>query len=344
MKISSLLRRTRRASPGAPRFGKVAVAAAAGAATAMWVEFQARKAERDHPPSGRFIDVDGVRLHYVLRGEGPPVVLLHGNAVTLDDFHASGLLHRLAESHCVIAFDRPGFGYSTRPRDRVWTPSAQAHLLQMALTRLGIERPVVLGHSMGTLVALALALDHPAQVQSLVLLSGYYYPEFRLDALLMSPVAWPLIGDVMRYTATALSARATLDTAIEQIFAPEAVPAIFMPAVSREILLRPSQLRANAEDAAAMRQAAKSLSARYGELRMPVTIIAGAADKIVDVNDHAARLHHDLPQSVLSVLPDTGHIVHYRHHDLIVQAIDSPMPARLQEARTPEESVGAAAQ
>ena len=148
---------------------------AVAAATAVWVEAQARRAERDNPPMGKFIYMDGTRVHYVMRGSGPPVVLLHGNNVTSADFEASGLFDRLARNHQVIAFDRPGFGHSSRPRNRFWTPAAQAALLRRALAGLGIERPVVVGHSMGTMVALAMALDFPGSVSALVLAGGYFY-------------------------------------------------------------------------------------------------------------------------------------------------------------------------
>ena len=167
-----------------PQTALIALAAAAGAAAgiAAWVRASARRAEREHPPTGRYAYIDGVRLHYVMRGEGTPVVLLHGNAVTQADFQASGLMDQLARRHQVIAFDRPGFGHSSRPRDRLWTPRAQAELLRRALTALGIRRPVVVGHSMGTMVALAMALDYPDEVAGLVLIGGYYYPKLRVDA------------------------------------------------------------------------------------------------------------------------------------------------------------------
>lgn len=105
--------------------GALAVAAIAAAAGALWVQHRARKAERDNPPIGSVIEVDGIRLHYVDKGGGPAVVLLHGNAVLLQDFIDSGLVDRLAERHRVIAFDRPGFGFSGRPRDRLWTAQTQ---------------------------------------------------------------------------------------------------------------------------------------------------------------------------------------------------------------------------
>jgi hypothetical protein len=80
---------------------------AACATTAVWVEVQARRAEREHAPAGQFVDVDGARLHYVERGEGPPVVLIHGNAVSPSYFKASGLIDTLAIDHRMIAIDRP---------------------------------------------------------------------------------------------------------------------------------------------------------------------------------------------------------------------------------------------
>lgn len=310
---------------------------AAGAAIATWVEFQSRRAERDNPPQGKYIHMDGVRLHYVDKGEGPPLVLLHGNTVTCADFEASGLIDRLAARHRVIAFDRPGFGHSSRPRSRLWTPAAQAALLRKALAGLGIDRPLVLGHSMGTMVALAMALDSPGSVRGLVLVGGYYYPTARLDVALTAPVALPVVGDVMRYTLTALTARATLGRVVRHMFAPDPVPVGFFTAIAREMMLRPVQLRANAEDAAFMIPQARSLSRRYHELRMPVTLIAGAEDGVIDARAHSGRLYRELAQSELLLVPHTGHMAHYKASEQIVSAMD-----RQQALPQPVQPVGSA--
>ena len=305
------------------RAGLVTGAIAIGAATtAAWVQARARRAEREHPPAGSFVDLDGVRLHYVERGEGSPVVLIHGNTVSLGDFKASGLIERLARSHRVIAFDRPGFGHSNRPRDRLWTPSTQAELLCAALARLGVVRPTIVGHSMGTLVALAMALDHPDAVAGLVLIGGYYYPTMRFDALLTAPVALPVLGDVMRYTVTAVSGRMAIRGLVKGMFAPRDVPPEFFPVLSREMMLRPVQIRANAEDAAFMMRAAKACSERFDELQLPVSIIAGADDTVVEVEAHSMRLHREVPQSDLLVVPSTGHMAHYAVPDQIVAAVE----------------------
>jgi pimeloyl-ACP methyl ester carboxylesterase len=180
---------TRRALANAPRPGAITIAlgvATALAGAAVYNRAQSYRAERDNPPVGRLLELDGIRLHYLDEGPadagttgvggGPPVVLLHGNTVMLDDWIVSGVFDLVARSRRVVAFDRPGFGYSERPRDRSWTPAAQANWLRRACRRLSVKRPVVVGHSWGTLVALAWALQAPQEVAGLVLVSGYYYP------------------------------------------------------------------------------------------------------------------------------------------------------------------------
>jgi pimeloyl-ACP methyl ester carboxylesterase len=179
--------------------GLLTIAAAGAAALAVANHLAARRAERRHSPAGKFMVVDGVRLHYREWGAGSVIVLLHGNGAMAEDFEISGIADLLAKNHRVIAFDRPGFGFSERPRDRIWTAQAQADLLGAALHRLNVERAVVVGHSWGTLVALALALRDQPRVAGLVLMAGYYFPSFRTDVATASWPAVPILGDVLRY-------------------------------------------------------------------------------------------------------------------------------------------------
>jgi len=97
----------------------------------------AKKAQRENPPTGRFMEVNGVRIHYVERGAGRPLVLFHGNGSMIQDFESSGLIELAAENYRVIVFDRPGYGHSDRPRNVIWTPEAQADLFHAALEQLG---------------------------------------------------------------------------------------------------------------------------------------------------------------------------------------------------------------
>nr|WP_236589250.1 alpha/beta hydrolase [Ramlibacter aurantiacus] len=252
------------------------------------------------------------------RGAGAPVALLHGNGLTLADLLASGLVDRLAAKHRVIVFDRPGFGHSQRPRDRIWTPRAQAALLHRALVALGVTRPVVLGHSLGALVALQMAMDFPVSVAGLVLLGGCYYPTARADAVFSVPVALPLLGDALRYTVSPLAARLTLDRLVRVLFAPGEVPPGFLRSVPRELLLRPVQLRAAAEDAALGPLQALRLAPAYGELRLPVAVLAGAGDRMVDTDSQTRRLAAELRNSRLLVVPNAGHMLHHQALDAVV--------------------------
>jgi pimeloyl-ACP methyl ester carboxylesterase len=299
-----------------------ATAAALGAA-ALYNTYRTRQVERRHPPTGRFVEADGVRLHYLERGEGPPIVLLHGNVVTAEDWVLSGVLERVAERHRVVAFDRPGYGYSDRPRGSAWTAGTQADLLRRAFARLGLERPVVVGHSWGTNVALALALADPAAVRGLVLLSGYYHPTLRADALLVAPAAVPVLGDVLRHTVSPLLGAATLPLVIKGMFAPRPVPGRFKAGFPYGMAVRPSQIRAEAQDGATMAYGAAAMRDRYRELDMPVVIMAGTEDRVVDVGRHAVRLRAEIPRGDLRLVPGAGHMVHHAVPGQVAEVVEA---------------------
>lgn len=289
------------------------------AASYLVVRGKTRQVERDYPPRGDFITVDGVRLHYLSQGQGPAVVLLHGNGVPAEDFRNCGLFDQLARDHRVIAFDRPGYGYSERPRSTVWTPAEQAKLLAAALARLGIERAVVLAHSWGTLVALALVRQQPELVSGMVLASGYYYPSVRLDVLTGTP-ALPVIGDVMRYTVSPLVGRLMWPLVTRRAFHPNPIPDSFRR-YPKWMSLRPGQLRAEAAETAMMIPSAAVLRKHYPELRMPVEIITGEADKIAVTSHNSARLHEDIARSTLTVLPEAGHMIQHGFPQALLRAV-----------------------
>jgi pimeloyl-ACP methyl ester carboxylesterase len=208
--------------------------------------------------------------------------------------------------------------------------------------QIGVEHPVVVGHSWGTLVALGLAADLPAYVRGLVLISGYYYPTARLDVALTAPAALPLLGDVLRYTLSPLTGRLLLKHTVKTMFWPAPVPDNFFDVMPREMMLRPLQIRAEAEDAAFMAPASAQFRRHYAKLTLPVSIFGGAGDKIVDVESHSVRLHRDLPRSTLTVVPGAGHMVHYALADEIVDAINLMIVDQSVERHAPAMAIGAA--
>jgi pimeloyl-ACP methyl ester carboxylesterase len=309
---------------GGPRTGALlGVATAALAGLAARHARAARRAERSHPPIGRFLDVDGVRLHYAEWGEGPPVVLLHGNGTIAQDWAISGLAAKLSRRHRVIALDRPGYGHSSRPRGRAWTPKAQAGLIAEASVQLKADRPILVGHSWGAIVALALGLDHPDSVRGLVLLGGYYFPTQRLDVWASTPPAVPVVGDVMRYAIGPSVTRLIAKGIVRRSFAPRPVPKRFKARFPLDLALRPWQIRASAEESALMIPAVAEMRRRYKDLRPPVAILAGAQDQVAIPSRHAVRLHRAIPHSTLKLSPNVGHMMHYDAHRDILEAVES---------------------
>src|SRR6202045_3330694 len=312
----------------------VAAAATVGAlAIAALVNRQlAKNAETDNPPAGQFLEVNGVRLHYVERGSGAPLVLLHGNGSMIQDFESSGLIDLAAKNYRVIVFDRPGFGHSDRPRNVVWTPAAQAELINSALHRLGVSHAIVLGHSWGASVAIALALKYPTLVQGLVLASGYYYPTLRPDVVALSAPAVPLVRDILGHTLSPIVSRVMWPLLMAKIFGPRSVPKKF-EGFPKEMALRPSQIRASAAESALMIPDAFKLRNQYADLKMPVVIIAGEQDRLIDIDTQSARLHSEISQSKFHRVPGNGHMIQQTATDQVMLAIrEAASPSKLEAA------------
>jgi pimeloyl-ACP methyl ester carboxylesterase len=297
-----------------------AAAVATLTACALVNHYLAEKAVQKNPPIGKFVEIDGVRLHYIERGEGQALVLIHGNGSMIQDFECSGLIEMAAKNYRVIVFDRPGYGHSERPRGTIWSPDAQAALLHAALMRIGVPRATVFGHSWGTSVAVALALKYPELVASLVLASGYYYPTARADVVALSGPAVPVIGDLMSLTLAPLISRAMWPFSLGTMFSPKPVPAKFK-GFPKEMALRPSQIRASAGESALMIPDAFAFRGDYGSLKMPVVIIAGDEDQLIDVQQ-SARLYRQIAQSTFHRILGAGHMVHQTETNRVMSAIN----------------------
>ncbi|MTE00268.1 alpha/beta fold hydrolase [Paracoccus sp. YIM 132242] len=323
-----------RKPPSRPSARAAIIGLAAGLAIAAVVNHRlARKAEQDNPPAGSFLTVKGVRLHYVERGSGEPVVLLHGNGSMIQDFESSGLVDLAARKYRVIVLDRPGYGHSDRPRNTIWTPGAQADLIHDALERLGVTRATVLGHSWGCSVAVALADRYPALVSGLVLASGYHYPTARLDVVGMAAPAVPIVGDVIRYTVSPILSRLIWPILMRKIFGPQAVPEKFA-GFPKAMAVRPSQIRASAAESALMIPDALVARDAYPRLGMPVAIITGAEDRLVDPDRQSARLHGDIPHSSFRRIPGAGHMIHQTATEAVMSAIEDVAPPHERPYRT----------
>jgi pimeloyl-ACP methyl ester carboxylesterase len=215
----------------------------------------------------------------------------------------------------------------------VWTPDAQAELIKHALARLGVSNAVVLGHSWGASVAVALALKYPDSVRGLVLASGYYYPTARADVIAMGAPTLPLIGDILGHTLSPLISRAAWPLMMRTIFGPRSVPQKF-EAFPKEMAVRASQIRPSAAELTLMILHAFKLRNQYEDLKMPVAIIAGDQDRVVDIDSQSARLHLAISQSRFHRFHGNGHMIQQTATDQVMSAIRevATSPSKLEAA------------
>ncbi len=291
--------------------------------SSLWPDEEAetRRVEAAHPPCGRFVEVDGVRLHWIEEGAGRPVVFFHGAGGMVEDLLASRFAPLVGARHRLIAIDRPGYGHSDRPRAELAGPEAQARLLHQALAQLGIERPILIGHSWGGALALAYAEEFAADTAGILVLAGWSHPAREAALWVAGLPAAPVIGGLMsRALVPALAAKLAQDI-IAQLFAPEPVPASFA-VFPIDLALRPSQLRANAEDLAALNADVARLRTRYKQIALPVEILTGGADKVVDPAAHAFRLARAIPNAGFQVLPGVGHMLHHTQPEAVCAALE----------------------
>ena len=160
------------------------------------------KIERDHPARGSFVDIPGGRFHVVELGEAhagePAIVMVHGASGNLEDLRPLG--ERL-QYHHVILIDRPGHGWSERMGgDGDASPARQAALISAALTKLGITRIVLVGHSLAGAVVTAFALTEPSRIAGLVLLAPVTHPWTTGIAWYYTLTTTPYVGAFFAHT------------------------------------------------------------------------------------------------------------------------------------------------
>ena len=288
---------------------------------AVYTALGAWRIEQTYPPIGKFIDIDGLRTHYLDIGEGQPIVLIHGASTTLQDFTAS-LFYPLTQQHRVIAFDRPGYGYSERPWDRWPDPAQQAALIKRTLDRIGVERPIVVGHSWSGSVVLAYMLHFPEAVTGGVLLAGGSHPwEGGVDWI-YEVAGWPVVGSLFAATVVYPAGELMLDQAISYVFKPDAVPEDYKERAAVRLALRPDTFQANAEDLRELSDFLREQSQHYSQIKQPLLLISGDADGVVPAWNHADRLIKQIPHAQLVIMKNTGHAPHHVHTEQIVKLIN----------------------
>jgi pimeloyl-ACP methyl ester carboxylesterase len=304
----------------------IAGTATAAAAVAVAAKLLTRPRDADwrryrhvifHSEYSRFMDLDGVRVHYQEAGEKhhPALVLIHGFASSTLVW--SKVFLNLAEAGFrVIAVDLLGYGYSGKPRNGEYTIGGQANLLMKLLERLRIKRATLVGSSYGGAVAATCALDHQQRVEKLVLVGTVNNNE-PLRYNLMRLFGSPLLGDVV--SPLLIGSRRLLRKRMKRVYDRHE-----WVLDERRVDARHFPLRAAGTQRAIIRTVrgwdAERISRDAHLIKQPTLLLWGENDIEIPLAD-GERLHQAIPGSRLVVFLNCGHLPHEEYPEAFTKVV-----------------------
>ncbi|MGQ0686454.1 alpha/beta fold hydrolase, partial [Bradyrhizobium sp.] len=301
--------------------GLILLLAVVAAGLVWFTSNTAKRVEALLPPRGQFMDIDGQRIHYVdIGGAKPPIVMIHGLGGNLLHF-GYAMADKLANDYRVILVDRPGAGYSTRPEDAPATLTAQAKTIATLIRRLDLKQPLLVGHSLGGALSLAIALDHPDCAGGLALLAPLTHAiESAPDVFKGLEIASPLMRKAVAWTvATPLGIRRG-PILLKEVFAPEAAPADFPMRAGGLLGLRPGSFFATSSDLMAVPDVLPAYMARYKSLDIPMAMLFGRGDRLLDYRGQGEAMKIVCPALDLE-LTEGGHMLPMTQPDRCVALV-----------------------
>lgn len=275
----------------------------------LFTAFIARRVEAALPPAGRYIEIDGARTHYVEMGAGPAIVLVHGLAGQLQHM-TYALADSLKDKYRVICVDRPGCGYSVRPSGASARLPAQADTIAGLIRALRLDRPVLVGHSLGGAVALATALGHPDCVGALALVAPLTHPQpDPPPALRHLAVASPLVRRIIAWAVATPFAMRFGAKALVDVFGPNPPPLDFGTRGGALLGLRPSAFYEASCDIVAVNDDLPDMVGRYPTLDLPVGILYGAGDRVLDPKIQGEPMLRAIEGLTLEQIEGQGHML-----------------------------------
>ena len=280
--------------------------------------------DKRYPPIGSFIEVNGTRLHYVDEGpkDAPAVLLIHGASSNMRDMLIPAR-KSLGGKYRLIAVDRPGHGWSERGLFSA-TPDAQARTLADFLDAIKVDRAVVFGHSFGSVLATAMAVERPEKVLGLLVASPATHPWPSGKTNWYNHFARvPVIGWIFTRTLALPAGLGRIAPATNCVFAPNQVPDNYLSDAGIELVMVPHRFMNNSEDLVGLHPYTVRYQGRYAEITTPTIIITGDQDTVVSKEIHAENLARNVPSARLFVVKNVGHKPDYALADLVAASIET---------------------
>jgi pimeloyl-ACP methyl ester carboxylesterase len=293
---------------------------------AAYTQWQAWRIAAAYPPTGKFVEIAGGRLHYTERqpagAQRETVLLLHGASGNEADMMMALGDRLAAQGFHVLAFDRPGHGWSQRPDGRAAAaPDMQARLVQEGVEALGVTEAIVVAHSLAGAMATNLAINRKSFVAGLVLVSPVTHPWPGGIAWYYTVASTPVVEQVFTRLIALPLGKLLLDKGVEAVFAPNSPPAGYVEKTRIELLFRPDDFIANAQDVAALHAFVTRQAPRLGEIEAPTAIVTGDIDGIVSPQIHSAASARVIRGATLTVLKGAGHAVQWTNPQAVIDAV-----------------------
>jgi pimeloyl-ACP methyl ester carboxylesterase len=280
----------------------------------------AARAERLVPASGRFIEIAGNRIHFVEAGEGRPIVFIHGLGGQLHHFRYP--IFPLLPGYRLIALDRPGSGYSVRAPGATGRLPEQAEVVAKFISALKLEKPLLVGHSLGGAVALTVALNHPDAISGVVTLAPLTHMEDEIRAEFRSLyITSKLKRWVIAQTTAVPTSLKFAPQTLDFVFGPQKWPEDYIIAGGGMLGLRPSHFYATASDIVAIEKDLGEIEARYGEIAMPAAIMFGTADRVLDHKRHGLPMRDKIAGLDFDLVEGQGHMLQFASDERVATLI-----------------------
>lgn len=267
-------------------------------------------AEKNVPAVGTILNLNGLRVHGYVEGDGSQdVVFIHGAFINLRDWvFATRPLSKFDSR--LIYIDRPGFGYSERDEGK-WDAERQADLARSYVKNINGKNLILVGHSWGASVAMAWAAKFPEDVKGVVSIAGLNMPFSGVSKLANDS---GLLKHAYELYFTSVAKRAdngSIEKFAGRMFKPQDIPTGYLDYVGSDLSRRLSTIKANKNDLLIASQALDQNYTSYGRIEMPVEIIHGNEDFLLPFKSQAVDFNKAIPNSRLHILPNVGHMAHH---------------------------------